>query len=161
MAAPGIPSLPPEMLPHMNWQAENKLANWNFFTQRLKQYFTIAHTPKEDQVTHILFFGGQEASERWETLKDQLDEDDQVLADPVFECFANSFKKSSSHWQARDEYLGDIKQTKQQTTAELDLYIKDLVRKYQFKTRGGGATQGRPAVPCYTVFRGKEVCSQL
>ena len=35
--------------------------------------------------------------------------------------------------QARDEYLGDIKQTKQQTTAELDLYIKDLVRRCQFK----------------------------
>ena len=64
MAVPGIPTLPPEMLPHMNWQAEDKLASWEFFTKRLNQYFTIAHTPKEDRVTHILFFGGQEASER-------------------------------------------------------------------------------------------------
>ena len=133
MAVAGIPSLPPEMLPHMNWQAEDKLASWTFFTKRLNQYFTIAHTPKEDRVTHILFFGGQEASERWETLKDQLEGDDEKNANKVFQAFAHSFEKSSSHWQARDEYLGDIKQTKQQTTSELDLYIKDLVWRCQFK----------------------------
>ena len=133
MAVAGMPALPPEMLPHMNWQSEDKLASWTFFTKRLNQYFTIAHTPKEDRVTHILFFGGQEASERWETLKDQLEGDDDKDADKVFQAFADSFEKSSSHWQTRDEYLGDIKQTKQQTTAELDLYIKDLVRRCQFK----------------------------
>ena len=34
------------------------------------------------------------------------------------------------------KYLSDIKQNKQQTTAELDIYIKDLVRRCQF-TRAG------------------------
>ena len=84
-------------------------------------------------MTHILFFGGKEASERWEALKDQLEEQEQSDTTKVFKLFANSFEKSSSHWQARDEYLGDIKQTKHQTTAELDIYIKDLVRRCQFK----------------------------
>ena len=53
-------------------------------------------------------------------------------ADTVFKAFANSFEKSSSHWQARDKYLSDIKQDKHQTTAELDIYIKDLIRRCQF-----------------------------
>ena len=53
-------------------------------------------------------------------------------ADTVFKAFANSFEKSSSHWQARDEYLSDIKQDKNQTTVELDIYIKDLIRRCQF-----------------------------
>ena len=53
-------------------------------------------------------------------------------ADTVFKAFANSFEKSSSHWQARNEYLSDIKQDKNQTTAELDIYIKDLIRRCQF-----------------------------
>ena len=53
-------------------------------------------------------------------------------ADAVFKAFANSFEKSSSHWQARDEYLSDIKQDKNQTMAELDIYIKDLIRRCQF-----------------------------
>ena len=52
--------------------------------------------------------------------------------DTMFKAFANSFEKSSSHWQARDEYLSDIKQDKNQTTAELDIYIKDHIRRYQF-----------------------------
>ena len=50
----------------------------------------------------------------------------------MFKAFANSFEKSSSHWQARDEYLSDIKQVKNQTMAELDIYIKDLIRRCQF-----------------------------
>ena len=121
----------PDMIPRMDWNAEDKQAAWAFYRERLEQYFVIAGTPKGAQVTHILFYGGKEASERWTALKDQvqgnIDE-----ADTVFKAFANSFEKSSSHWQARDEYLSDIKQDKNQTTAELDIYIKDLIRRCQF-----------------------------
>ena len=53
-------------------------------------------------------------------------------SDTVFKAFTNSFEKSSSHWQARDKYLSDIKQSKHQTMAELDIYIKDLIRRCQF-----------------------------
>ena len=123
----GLPGIPPDMLPHMDWNAEDKVVTWNFFKQRLEQYFMITHTPEDDRVTHILFFGGKKASERWEALKEQLKEDEQKEPDKVFKLFVNSFQKSSSHWQARDEYLRDIKQGKHQTTAELDIYIKDLV----------------------------------
>ena len=91
----------------------------------------IAGTPREAKVTHILFYGGKEASEQWTALKDQV-EGNKDDADTVFKAFANSFEKSSSHWQARDEYLSDIKQTKNQSTAELDIYIKDLIRRCQF-----------------------------
>ena len=123
--------IPPDMIPRMDWNAEDKQAALAFYRERLEQYFVIAGTPKEARVTHILFYGGKEASERWTALKDQvqgnIDE-----ADTVFKAFANSFEKSSSHWQARDEYLSDIKQDKNQTTAELDIYIKDLIRRCQF-----------------------------
>ena len=59
-------------------------------------------------------------------------EGDKDDADTVFKAFANSFDKSSSYWQARDEYLSDIKQSKHQTMAELNIYIKDLIRRCQF-----------------------------
>ena len=95
------------------------------------KYFIIAGTPNEAKVTHILFYGGKEASERWTALKDQV-EGNKDDSDTMFKAFANSFEKSSSHWQARDEYLSDIKQSKHQTTAELDIYIKDLIRRCQF-----------------------------
>ena len=127
----GIP-IPPEMLPRMDWHAEDKSAAWEHFTTRLKLYYTVAHTPKEAQVDTILFFAGTEATDRWKTLREQMSAEDQASSDKVFEAFANSFEKSSSYWQARQEYLSDIKQNKQQTTAELDIYIKDLVRRCQF-----------------------------
>ena len=123
--------IPPDTIPRMDWNAEDKQAAWAFYRERLEQYFMIACTPKEAWVTHILFYGGKEASERWTALKDQV-EGNKDEADTVFKAFANSFEKSSSHWQARDEYLSDIKQDKNQTTAELDIYIKDLIRRCQF-----------------------------
>ena len=123
--------IPPDMIPRMDWNAEDKQAAWAFYRERLEQYFVIAGTPNEAKVTHILFYGGKEASEQWTALKDQV-EGNKDDADTVFKAFANSFEKSSSHWQARDEYLSDIKQDKNQTTAELDIYIKDLIRRCQF-----------------------------
>ena len=123
--------IPPDMIYRMDLNAEEKQAAWAFYRERLEQYFMIAGTPREVRVTHILFYGGKEASEQWTALKDQV-EGNKDEADTVFKAFANSFEKSSSHWQARDEYLSDIKQDKNQTTAELDIYIKDLIRRCQF-----------------------------
>ena len=51
--------IPPDMIPRMDWNAEDKQAAWAFYRERLEQYFVIAGTPKEAQVTHILFYGGQ------------------------------------------------------------------------------------------------------
>ena len=123
--------IPPDMIPRMDWNAQDKQAAWAFYRERLVQYFVIAGTPKEAWVTHILFYGGKEASERLTALKDQV-QGNKDEADTMFKAFANSFEKSSRHWQARDEYLSDIKQDKNQTTAELDIYIKDLIRRCQF-----------------------------
>ena len=127
--------IPPDMIPRMDWNAEDKQAAWAFYRERLEQYFVIAGTPREAKVTHILFYGGKEASECWTALKDKV-EGNKDDPETVFKAFANSFEKSSSHWQARDEYLGGIKQSKHQTTAELDIYIKDLIRRYQFPLDG-------------------------
>ena len=55
--------IPPDMIPRMDWNAEDKQAAWAFYRERLEQYFMIAGTPKEARVTHILFYGGKEASE--------------------------------------------------------------------------------------------------
>ena len=101
-----VANLPADMLPPMDCSAENKLAASSYYKEGLEQYFVITHTPR---VTHILFFGDKEASERWTALKGQVEEDQQTDADTVFKAFTDSFEKSFSHWQARDEYLSDIK----------------------------------------------------
>ena len=45
--------IPPDMIPRMDWNAEDKQAAWAFYRERLEQYFVIAGTPKGAQVTHI------------------------------------------------------------------------------------------------------------
>ena len=55
--------IPPDMIPRMDWNADDKEAAWTFYRERLEQYFVIAGTPKGAMVTHILFYGGKEASE--------------------------------------------------------------------------------------------------
>ena len=51
--------IPPDMIPRMDWNAEDKQAAWAFYRERLEQYFVIAGTPREAKVTHILFYGGK------------------------------------------------------------------------------------------------------
>ena len=62
--------------------------------RRLEQYFIIAGTLHDTKVTHILFYGGKEASEQWTALKDQVDQN--KLNDPntVFKAFANSLRRA-------------------------------------------------------------------
>ena len=99
----------------------------------MKLYFSIGHTQEETKVQNILFFGGKEASKRWKTLQEQVKKPEDP--EEEFATFANSLKKSSLHWESRYEYLGDIKQVHEQTTTELDIYIKDLIRRCQFTKR--------------------------
>ena len=47
--------IPPDMIPRMDWNAEDKQAAWAFYRERLEQYFLIAGTPNEAKVTHILW----------------------------------------------------------------------------------------------------------
>ena len=65
--------IPPDMIPRMDWNAEDKQAAWAFYRERLEQYFVIAGTPREAKVTHILLYSGKEASEQWTALKDQVE----------------------------------------------------------------------------------------
>ena len=41
--------IPPDMIPRMDWNAEDKQAAWAFYRERREQYFVIAGTPKEAQ----------------------------------------------------------------------------------------------------------------
>ena len=44
------------------------------------------------------------------------------------DAFEKSFKQSTSFWHFRDAYLADFRQDESETTADLDLRIKQTVR---------------------------------
>ena len=102
--------IPQEMLPRMDWNAEDKSAAWEHFTTRMKLYYTVANTKEEAKVDTILFFGGTEATDRWTTLKEQLSAENYKSSDKVFTAFAKLWKElitlAVCSWQLHGN-LGD------------------------------------------------------
>ena len=88
--------------------------------------FVADQVPEERQYALILVAGGDEAYNCWDTIEDTVK--DPKLVEQVWEAFEKSFKQSTSFWHFRDAYLGDFRQDPSESTADLDLCIKQTVR---------------------------------
>ena len=86
---------------------------------------------EERQYALILVAGGDEAYNRCDTLEETVDNPKKV--DQVWDAFKKSFKQSTSFWHFRDAYSADFRQDPSETTADLDLSIKQMVRGCQWK----------------------------
>ena len=75
--------------------------------------------------------GGDEAYNCWNTLEETVN--DKTKVDQVWDTFEKSFEQSTSFWHFRDAYLADFRQEESETTADLDLYIKQTVRGCQWR----------------------------
>ena len=115
----------------MNWRAADKVATWKLFKRRMNVIFVADQIPEERQWALILVAGGDEAYNRWDTLEETIQ--DCKKADQVWDAFEKSFKQSTSFWHFRDAYLADFRQDESETTADLDLRIKQTVRGCQWK----------------------------
>ena len=51
----------------------------------------------------------------------------------VWNAFEKSFEQSTSFWHFRDTYLADFRQDPTESTADLDLHIKETTRGCQWK----------------------------
>ena len=87
--------------------------------------------PGERQWALILVAGGDEAYNRWDTLEDTVT--DHKVVKQVWDAFEKSFEQSTSFWHFRDTYLADFRQDESETTADLDLRIKQTVRGCQWE----------------------------
>ena len=87
--------------------------------------------PEERQYALILVAGVEEAYNHWDTLEDIVQ--DPKKPDQVWDAFEKSFEQSTSFWHFRDTYLADFRQEPTESTADLDLHIKQTVRGCQWK----------------------------
>ena len=124
-------TVPRDKYPEMNWRAADKVAAWRLFKQRMQVIFVADQVPEERQWALILVAGGNEAYNRWDTLEDRVK--DRKKVDEVWNAFEKSFEQSTSIWHFRDAYLADFRQEESETTADLDLRIKQTVRGCQWK----------------------------
>ena len=126
-----MPSVPREKYPEMNWRAADKVAAWKVFRRRMEVIFVADQIPEERQWALILVAGGDEAYNRWDTLEDTVQNRKKV--EQVWMAFEKSFEQSTSFWHFRDTYLADFRQDESETTADLDLRIKQTVRGCQWQ----------------------------
>ena len=115
----------------MNWRAADKVATWKVFKWHMEVIFVADQIPEERQWALILVAGGDKAYSRWDTLEDTVK--DHKVVQQVWDTFEKSFEQSTSFWHFRDAYLADFRQDKSETTADLDLRIKQTVRGCQWK----------------------------
>ena len=126
-----MPMIPRELYPEMDWRAADKVAAWKLFKRRMEVIFVADQVAKERQWALILVAGGDEAYNRWDTLKDTVQ--DHKDPEQVWQAFEKSFEQSSSFWHFRDAYLADFRQEASETTADLDIRIKQTVKGCQWK----------------------------
>ena len=126
-----MPSVPREKYLEMNWRAADKVATWKVFKRWMEVIFVADQIPEERQWALILVAGGDEAYNRWDTLEDTVK--DHKVVQQVWDAFEKSFEQSTSFWHFRDAYLADFRQDESETTADLDLRIKQTVRGCQWK----------------------------
>ena len=93
--------------------------------------FVADQIPEERQWALILVAGGDKAYNCWDTLEDMVEDGKKV--DQVWNAFEKSLEQSTSFWHFRDAYLADFRQEESETTADLNLCIKQTVRGCQWK----------------------------
>ena len=122
--------VPSEKYPEMDWRAADKVAAWKLFKYCMKVIYVADQVPKERQYALILVAGDDKAYNCWDTLEDTVE--DPKEPEQVWDAFKKSFKQSTSFWHFRDTYLADFKQDPTESTADLDLHIKQTITGYQW-----------------------------
>ena len=126
---PGV--VPREKYLEMDWRAADKVATWKVFKCHMKVIFMADQDPEERQYALILVAGGDKAFNHWNNLEDTME--NVKDSEQVWDTFEKSLEQSTSFWHFRDAYLRDFRQDPTESTADLDLCIKETVKGCQWK----------------------------
>ena len=126
---------PTERYPEMDWRAMDKVAEWKIFRKKMTIIFIADGIPVEQQYAKVLVAGGNEAFNRWQVIEPLMlanKKDPAKDIDAFWDYFEKSFEQTASHWHYVDQYLSDFRQEPDESTADLDLRIRELVKGCKF-----------------------------
>ena len=119
----------------MDWHAVDKVAEWRIFRKKMTIVFIADGIPIEQQYAKVLVAGGREAFNRWQTVEPLMQADNKNPAKDInafWDYFEKSFEQTASHWHYIDQYLSDFRQEPDESTADLDIRIRELVKGCNF-----------------------------
>ena len=131
-----MPNKGSDRYPEMDWRAVDKVAAWRLFKKKMTIYFIADGTPKEQQYAKVLVSGCDEAMNQWQIIEAQMQAEEKNPATDIkafWDAFEKSFEQTTSHWHFINQYLSDFRQEPDETTADLDLRIKELVKGCKFQ----------------------------
>ena len=113
----------------MDWRAVDKVAEWRIFKKKMTIIFIGEGKPMETR--YVLVAGDDEAFNQWQMLKSQVENLAENL-DAFWDAFEKNFEQTTTHWHYIDQYFIDFRQEPEESTADLDLCIKELVKGCKF-----------------------------
>ena len=128
----GGSKVPVDRYPDMDWRAVDKVAAWKVFKKKMTIIFIADGTPLQQQYAKVLVAGGDEAFNRWQIIEPTMTENPAKNINAFWDAFEKSFEQTTSHWHYIDQYLSDFRQEPDESIADLDLHIKELVKGCRF-----------------------------
>ena len=126
---------PTKKYPEMDWRAMDKVAEWKIFRKKMTIIFIADGIPTEQQYAKVLVAGGNEAFNQWQVIKQLMQANKKDPAKDInafWHYFEKSIKQTASHWHYIDQYLSDFMQEPDESTTDLDLRIRELVKGCKF-----------------------------
>ena len=126
---------PLKRYPEMDWRAVDKVATWWVFRKKMIIIFIADGIPIEQQYAKVLVAGGEEVFNHWQVIKPLMEANNKKPAEDIsafWDYFKKSFEQTASHWHYIDQYLSDFRQEPDESTADLDLCIRELVKGCKF-----------------------------
>ena len=118
--------------PKFDWHAEDQQLVFEEWKGQITLALCASSMNRDVWFATIIGYLGKEGFKRWNTLPISTDEEAQKNPEAVFKTISDTLEVSTSYWNHIDEIYSNIKQGDNESTAQLDQRIKNLVKRCQY-----------------------------
>ena len=118
--------------PKFDWHAEDQQQAFDEWKGQITLALHASSINRDIWFATIIGYLSKEGFKHWNTLLISTDEEAQKDPEKVFKAIADTLEVSTSYWNHIDEIYSDIKQGDNESTDQLDQWIKNFVERCQY-----------------------------
>ena len=115
--------------PMFDWPSDDQQTVFKEWQSHITLVLETSNIPPERWYATIIGFLGIEGFKRWQHLNISKKDEEKKHPENVFKAFTDTLEVLTSQWNYINEMYSNIRQDKQETTAQLDQRIKILVER--------------------------------